>query len=937
MALPLLLLRAASSSVVKSAAKNVAKKTIKNKAKDFIRGKGKKKSSARMGENKSNTNVRSSTSLVPIRKLDQTSNDLDSSTTEISKTNSTSNFGGIENQLNSIVNLTSSLNSLVLEQYNKKNKSSQREKLQREKLKKRKREESQEKKIPGSGIAKGITSKAKEFNILGAIFNFLLGAGLLRLIDLLKGGVDESGKPVGPLKSLSDGLRSFQNLFYGFKLAKGAIGSLVSALGSAFKAIPNVLKSFVGVATKGISNLGRTVSNGFKGLLGSNGRIVKYFKGLISKGARAASFASRLSGIDTRSDEVKNARNALNNARRLERLGGSLDSTRFMRGGGGRSTLSTATPGFTDSSRYRAPGQARASGFQLEQARKVLGSTPAPSKAGRLSGGIGGSSLTSRGLKNAPGRLATRVIGRGGRESLRGISKIVGPTFKFGGRALSRIPIMGPLIVLAANLLDDDVTPTEAIYRSLGSMAGGAIGAALVGGATVGFGAILGGIAGQIIGEYFGELLYIGVNGGGFGEVGKRIQNDISHALTKGAEYAGMVKDWAGKGFGRLYEGLPKIGPIPNWAPFGLGGKEIPTPIFPLLLASAIANIPKAFFSDESMKDGEVKKPKEETSRNIKIGQKAILNGKPVFWAGDDYGWQSRESFEKLKKSGKTESHESGGGGDGTIASNTFDVIGSGEGDYNSVNRGNAGDTPGGAKSIFGKNITDMTVDEVYAAQRAGKVFAVGKYQIIDITMPGFVEYLKRQNVNTSTTKFNAATQEKFKLYVINEKRPEIGRYLRGESDDLIGAAQGAAREFASVGVSRPEQVPGFAPADVGDTLYGGRGNNAAIISPQEIQDALRRDRQLITQPDSGGSPNRINPIKSPTSLNNEILEQYTEYENDMGGVNFIPVPIGGGEQANMMIGGGESGMMMVAGSSPESMVNNWWKSQFLGFLYKQG
>ena len=93
----------------------------------------------------------------------------------------------------------------------------------------------------------------------------------------------------------------------------------------------------------------------------------------------------------------------------------------------------------------------------------------------------------------------------------------------------------------------------------------------------------------------------------------------------------------------------------------------------------------------------------------------------------------------------------------------------------------------------------------------------------------------------------------------------------------------------------------------------------------------------MITQPDSGGSPNRINPIKSPTSLNNEILEQYTEYENDMGGVNFIPVPIGGGEQANMMIGGGESGMMMVAGSSPESMVNNWWKSQFLGFLYKQG
>jgi hypothetical protein len=36
-----------------------------------------------------------------------------------------------------------------------------------------------------------------------------------------------------------------------------------------------------------------------------------------------------------------------------------------------------------------------------------------------------------------------------------------------------------------------------------------------------------------------------------------------------------------------------------------------------------------------------------------------------------------------------------------------------GEGGINSVNRGNAGDTPDGAKSIFGKNLTDMTVGEI--------------------------------------------------------------------------------------------------------------------------------------------------------------------------------------------------------------------------------
>ena len=87
-------------------------------------------------------------------------------------------------------------------------------------------------------------------------------------------------------------------------------------------------------------------------------------------------------------------------------------------------------------------------------------------------------------------------------------------------------------------------------------------------------------------------------------------------------------------------------------------------------------------------------------------------------------------------------------------AATLFSVISRGEGGVNSVNRGNAGDTPGGAKSIFGKNLTDMTVSEIYNAQQSGQVFAVGKYQIIDITMPGFINYLKRKGIDPDTTRF---------------------------------------------------------------------------------------------------------------------------------------------------------------------------------------
>lgn len=40
----------------------------------------------------------------------------------------------------------------------------------------------------------------------------------------------------------------------------------------------------------------------------------------------------------------------------------------------------------------------------------------------------------------------------------------------------------------------------------------------------------------------------------------------------------------------------------------------------------------------------------ETTDENRPIGSKATLNGKDVFWSGQNYGWQSEESFNKLKE-----------------------------------------------------------------------------------------------------------------------------------------------------------------------------------------------------------------------------------------------------------------------------------------------
>ena len=191
-----------------------------------------------------------------------------------------------------------------------------------------------------------------------------------------------------------------------------------------------------------------------------------------------------------------------------------------------------------------------------------------------------------------------------------------------------------------------------------------------------------------------------------------------------------------------------------------------------------------------------------------------------------------------------------------TGSGDLFDVIASGEGGYESINRGVAGDTPGGAESVFGKKLSDMTVGEVMQLQAEDKLFAVGKYQIIPKTMKGFV---RTMNISMDD-KFDAATQEKFKKYVIDFKRPIVGRYLRGETNDRAEAAQELAREFASIGLSYDE-----AGRLRGESRYSGTAGNAASISPEEIEAALDRGR-------AGG----LSPVGDQSSLTPATAEDGT-------------------------------------------------------------
>ena len=194
----------------------------------------------------------------------------------------------------------------------------------------------------------------------------------------------------------------------------------------------------------------------------------------------------------------------------------------------------------------------------------------------------------------------------------------------------------------------------------------------------------------------------------------------------------------------------------------------------------------------------------------------------------------------------------------GVESGDLFDIIAAGEGGYNSVNQGIAGDTPGGAKSVVGKDLTDMTVAEVMAAQDAGQLFAVGKYQIIPMTMKGFVR--NSPDKIDLNDKFDSATQEKFKRYVMDVKRPAVGRYIRGESSDRTEAAQELSREFASIGLARPE-----AGRQRGESRYSGTGGNKASISPESIEGALDRARSGVSgRKATTQAPGGVGPVLTP-------------------------------------------------------------------------
>lgn len=201
-----------------------------------------------------------------------------------------------------------------------------------------------------------------------------------------------------------------------------------------------------------------------------------------------------------------------------------------------------------------------------------------------------------------------------------------------------------------------------------------------------------------------------------------------------------------------------------------------------------------------------------------------------------------------------------------------LDFIGSGEGGYNSMNQGTQGNSIVGstnnASSKLGKNLTNMTIGEImdrqeYLMNRNNPqisdygIFAAGKYQIIPGTMPGAVKGARLSR----SDKFTPQNQDKLGMSLIMNKRPYVGKYLRGENNDVHGAMMELAREFASM----PNP-------NTGRSLYG--SGNKAFHSVDEVREALIKAR---TKPRP-----KITPVPDKGDMQMSLINQPMDDESDL-------------------------------------------------------
>jgi len=150
-------------------------------------------------------------------------------------------------------------------------------------------------------------------------------------------------------------------------------------------------------------------------------------------------------------------------------------------------------------------------------------------------------------------------------------------------------------------------------------------------------------------------------------------------------------------------------------------------------------------------------------------------------------------------------------------------LIRSGEGSWNSVNRGRAGDS----SPI---NLTSMTIGAVEQLQQRNKIFAAGAYQFT----PDVLSLARREAGLSPNDPMSPENQNKMAMALVTgSKRPALAAYVTGKNNNLNAAHYDIAREWAAL------QAPN------GRGMYDGdKAGNMASIPAAKVRAMLIEARQ---------------------------------------------------------------------------------------------
>lgn len=181
---------------------------------------------------------------------------------------------------------------------------------------------------------------------------------------------------------------------------------------------------------------------------------------------------------------------------------------------------------------------------------------------------------------------------------------------------------------------------------------------------------------------------------------------------------------------------------------------------------------------------------------------------------------QYQIELQRIKQGQMTTSDQSSLPLSTTPFSGVLSLLRSGEGGWDSANRGIAGDTPGGIRGL-----SKMTLGQWKQYQSQG-YNALGAYQFI----PRTLDLAAREAGISSSTVMTPAVQDRLAVQLmIGSKRPALADYLRGKSNNVDQALDDLALEWASVATRG------------GGTAYPNQGGNRASIGRDKARKVLEQ------------------------------------------------------------------------------------------------